>query len=152
MWEKFDKEMGGTEMKPGDDQSLLDMNYVTQLLSSVSRCTINTIIDGSTDCLNINIAVCVMSTCARLCRAARLERGCIMCLTGVKRYAVCILGLSGVTRYAGMLHCGLSHVSHVLVVQSFFHVCVLLPHTSEIINPVNTPHPRFVLSQIILNK
>lgn len=36
VWEKFDKELGGTEMKPGDDQSLLDTNYVTQLLSSVS--------------------------------------------------------------------------------------------------------------------
>ena len=36
MWEKYDKELGGTEMKPGDDQSLLDMNHVTQLLSSVS--------------------------------------------------------------------------------------------------------------------
>lgn len=36
VWEKYDKELGGTEMKPGDDQSLLDVNYVTQLLSSVS--------------------------------------------------------------------------------------------------------------------
>ena len=36
MWEQFDKDLGGTEMKPGDDQHLLDTNYITQLLSSVS--------------------------------------------------------------------------------------------------------------------
>lgn len=37
VWEKFDKELGGTEIKPGDDQSLLDTNYITQLMSSVSE-------------------------------------------------------------------------------------------------------------------
>lgn len=36
MWQKFDKELGGTEIKPGDDQSLLDTNYITELMSSVS--------------------------------------------------------------------------------------------------------------------
>lgn len=36
VWQQFDKELGGTEMKPGDDQSLLDTNYITDLMSSVS--------------------------------------------------------------------------------------------------------------------